>query len=89
MHAGIYVMTDQLLFYSRNLDMILEEYWRDVGHWRSLSLSLRGRTALYKMIYLPKILYILQIYPYDIHDHYFGLVDRVKRLLLWDRRAAR
>lgn len=71
----MYVTVDRSLFHSRNLGRVLEDYKKDVSHWRKLPLSLLSRAALFKIIYLPKFLYMLQNTPCAVLERFFRQVD--------------
>ncbi|KAJ1179087.1 hypothetical protein NDU88_004323 [Pleurodeles waltl] len=56
-YLGIYMTMDCKLFYNKNVGRIQRNFFTD---FRQLLISLIGRAALYKLIYLSKFLYVLQ-----------------------------
>ena len=83
-YLGIHITTDKEEFFRLNLSPPLERLKKDVSHWRSLSLSLLGRAALYKMMSLPRLLYALQNTPYLVPNSYFASINSEVRKLIWD-----
>ena len=83
-YLGIFITPDPNLFYQRNLQPPLHRFQADAAHWQTLPISLLGRAGLYKMITLPRFIYILQNTPYKIHDSYFHRINGVLRTLLWN-----
>lgn len=84
MYLGIFITPDPQIFYDRNLLKPLNKLRSDVRHWRTLPLTLLGRAALFKMLALPRFLYILHNCPYPIPDTYFLAIEGEIRTLLWD-----
>ena len=88
-YLGIDITPDPQAFYTLNLLPPLDRLKRDVHHWCSLPLSLLGRSALFKMMSLPRFLYILQSAPFPVPDSYFNAIDSEVRRLLWENSAPR
>ena len=83
-YLGIFVTPEQELFYTRNLQPPLTRLKSDVAHWKTLPLSLLGRAALFKMMTLPRFLYVLHNTPYPVHKRYFAAINGEIRGLLWE-----
>ena len=52
-------------------------------------MSLLGRATLFKMMSLPRFLYVLQNTPYLVHNLYFKTINNETRTLFWDGGPAR
>ena len=70
-YLGVYITRDPKEFYELNLLPPLIRLKSDIHHWSSLPLSLLGRAALFKMMSLPRFIYILQNDPFPVPHSYF------------------
>lgn len=82
-YLGLYITKDLKLFYTANLQPPLQWLRHDVEHWKALPLSLLGRAALFKMMLLPRFLYILYNAPDMVPAAYFKAVENAQRALVW------
>lgn len=82
-YLGIHIASDPKLYYDHNLLPPLRRLRSDVEHWKSLPLSLLGRAALFKMMSLPRFLYVLHNSPGPVPAAYFAAIEREQRMLLW------
>ena len=59
-YLGIFVTSYENLSLAKNLKHIISEFQENISRWLKLPLTIMGRAAMFKMIMLPKLLYILQ-----------------------------
>lgn len=88
-YLGIYITHHQPTFLSKNVMPPLSRFRKDVGTWRTLPLTLLGRSALYKMKMLPRLLYVLQNTPFLVEPKYLADITSEVSKLLWDGKANR
>ncbi|KAJ1117552.1 hypothetical protein NDU88_005750 [Pleurodeles waltl] len=84
-YLAIYVTRNAEEFQGQNLVPQLEHLCRDVAHWQVLPVSLMGQAALFKMVSLTCILYVLQNTPYRVTADFFTRVNSEVRKHLWNR----
>lgn len=82
-YLGIYITRDLGEFYKQNLGKQLDRLIADTIHWRTLPLTPMGRAALFKMMALPHLLYMLQNTPHEVSLEFFRRVESELRTLLW------
>ena len=61
----------------------MSEFQKDVQRWLKLPLTMLGRSAIFKMISLPKLLYVLQNTYYLIPQYIFPKIEGEVRKLIW------
>lgn len=61
----------------------------ELKRWSHMPLSLPGRSAIFKMVFLPSLLYQLQNYPYRIAPSWFRQVNSALGQVLWSGKSAR
>lgn len=83
-YLGIYITRNISAFFQNNLIPLVRKFASDVSHWRGLPLSLMGRAALFKMLALPRFLYVMQNTPYPIPADVFKSIRQEVSKLLWD-----
>lgn len=68
---------------------ILTNFKSDIERWRDLPLTLLGRAALFKMITLPQLLYVLQNSCHPLPKGTFTEIANKTLILLWQGRHPR
>lgn len=81
-YLGIFITMDRTLCYTNNLLPPLQRLKRDIANWKTLPLSLLGKAALFKMMSLPRFLYVLQNALDPVPMSYFREIEHLQRDLL-------
>ncbi|KAJ1155452.1 hypothetical protein NDU88_008182 [Pleurodeles waltl] len=82
-YLGVHVATLPELTWELNVTPLTRRIKDDLQRWKDLPLNLLGRIALYKMMVLPRLLYLLQNYPNPIPMKWFKEMDSLARQFLW------
>ncbi|KAJ1164604.1 hypothetical protein NDU88_005039 [Pleurodeles waltl] len=82
-YLGMYISLLPELTWELNFTRLTRKIRSDLLHWRTLPLNLLGRIALYKMMILPRLLYLLQNFPHPIPRKWFGEMDSLVRQFIW------
>lgn len=77
------------LYITNNLGPLLLQLQTHTKQWRDLPLDLMGRANVLKMIYLPKLLYVLAISPCKIPKTIFKSIDSICITFLWNGKSPR
>lgn len=85
-YLGIYIAADAHSRFRQNLLPPLHRLKKDTERWRALPLSLLGRATLFKMMSLPRFLYVLQNSADLVPTSYFKQIETLQRTLLWEGR---
>uniref|UniRef100_A0A803KF69 Reverse transcriptase domain-containing protein n=1 Tax=Xenopus tropicalis TaxID=8364 RepID=A0A803KF69_XENTR len=88
-YLGIQVHTDPNTFRQLNLDPLIDSLSLALKNWEKLPLSLWGRVNIIKMIYLPKLLYILHNTPYAIPRAVFKKLNTIMNPFIWANKPPR
>lgn len=72
-----------------NLWPIIRTFSERIQKWKDLPLTLYGRANLFKMIFLPKFLYVLSNAPIYIPKKIFKHINSLLTSFLWGNKAAR
>ncbi|KAJ1155329.1 hypothetical protein NDU88_008059 [Pleurodeles waltl] len=83
-YLGIYISLLPELTWELNVTPLTRRIKTDLQRWRALPLNLLGRIALYKMMILPRLLYLLQNFPHPIPKKWFGEMDSLARQFMWN-----
>lgn len=81
-YLGIWITKSETDFMRLNVYAQLNRLKGDITHWRSLPVSLMGHAVLYKMMALPRLIYILQNVPFSIPEKIFQIIESEQCALL-------
>lgn len=62
--------------YSANFSKVLKKAQLDLNEWGKINVSWFGRTALLKMVTLPRFLHIIQCLPISLPASFFRRVQK-------------
>lgn len=65
-YLGVFISDLPDISWERNLVPVWERVRDDIKSWSHMPLSIYGRSAIFKMVALPRLLYQLQNHPYPI-----------------------
>lgn len=88
-YLGIFLSSSQAMSWARNLEPVWTRVRVDLKIWSHMPLTIYGRSAIFKMVSLPRLLYHLQNYPFFIPRSWFRRIDSALGQFLWGGRAAR
>lgn len=88
-YLGVFLSNSQAVSWDRNLESVWTRVRADLKVWSHMPLTIYGRSAIFKMVSLPRLLYHLQNYPYFIPRSWFRRLNSALGQFLWGGRAAR
>ncbi|KAJ1200202.1 hypothetical protein NDU88_004028, partial [Pleurodeles waltl] len=74
-YLGIHISLLPELAWELNVTPLTKKIKTYLLRWKALPLNLLGRIALYKMMILPRLLYLLQNFPLPIPVRWFKEMD--------------
>ncbi|KAJ1195074.1 hypothetical protein NDU88_004357 [Pleurodeles waltl] len=83
-YLGIHISLLPELTWELNMTPLTKRIRTDLQRWKTLPLNLLGRIALYKMMILPRVLYLLQNFPHPIPKRWFSEMDSLARQFMWN-----
>lgn len=83
------VLTSIAKLAEANYNPLIEDIGKELQLFAKFELSWAGRIATYKMIILPKILYIFHTLPIPVKSVYFHTLNSLLRSFVWQCRRAR
>lgn len=81
-YLGIHIHLDTEQIISLNYGRAVDQLETQIEKWLRLPLSLAGRTALIKMVVLPKFLYLFNI-PIPLPNRFFSMLNSLLIKLIW------
>lgn len=88
-YLGMVIHRDIRLFDTLNLVPTMQYITRKLNAWEGLPLTLVGRINIFKMVLLPKLLYLYRAVPHILPKLHFDAIDRVLGPFLWHKRVPR
>lgn len=83
-YLGIYVTKTYISLFKLNFPPLLNKRHKNIQYWKTLPISMLGRINAIKMIFLPQLLYLLQLIPIYIPKTFFKKVDSIVTSFVWD-----
>lgn len=88
-YLGVVLPKNPKLIFKLNFLKKLEDLKIDIGKWRTLPLSMIGRINAFKMVSLPRFLYLFQNLPIFLTKAFFKSLDSVILPFIWGFKAHR
>lgn len=88
-YLGVVVQLPISRYLDLNLRPVMGALRERVQRWRNMSLTVMGRINLFKMIFLPKLLYILSNSPMYVSVKLFRNIDSIVVEFFWESKAPR
>uniref|UniRef100_A0A803KDS8 Reverse transcriptase domain-containing protein n=1 Tax=Xenopus tropicalis TaxID=8364 RepID=A0A803KDS8_XENTR len=88
-YLGITVHSRLDQYIPHNLNPIITSLTNDTENWAKLPLTLWGRVNIFKMIYLPKFLYIFHNAPVYLTAKVFKAINKILIPFLWGNKQPR
>lgn len=88
-YLGVVLPKNPKLIFKLNFLKKLEDLKIDIGKWRTLPLSMIGRINAFKMVSLPRFLYLFQNVPIFLTKAFFKSLDSVILPFIWGFKAHR
>ncbi len=88
-YLGIIITKNFNSLFKANFDPLTDTLRNNIQFWRTLPISLLGRTNAVKMIFLLQLLYLLQNIPVCISKTFFKRLDSIILSFVWDYKVHR
>lgn len=88
-YLGIVIHKDTRQFEALNLSPTMQLLASKLKAWENLPLTLVGRINIFKMIFLPKLLYLYRASPHALPRLHFASIDKILAPFLWNNQAPR
>lgn len=88
-YLGIEITKNYSSLYQYNFLPLLDKLKDTIQHWRTLPISLLGRVNAVKMVFLPKLLYVIQNLPIFLTKLFFKRLDSIITPFLWNYKVHR
>lgn len=88
-YLGVFLTEQSEVSWHRNVVPVWDRIRSDIQSWSRMPLNIYGRSAIFKMMALPRLLYQLQNHPYPIAPRWFTHVNSVLGQFLWGGKTAR
>lgn len=88
-YLGVVLPKDPKLIFKMNFLEKVEKLRGDIEKWRTLPLSMVGRTNAIKMVSLPRFLYLFQNVPIFLTRSFFKSLDSIVMPFIWGFKANR
>lgn len=88
-YLGIVVQLPLSSYINNNLCPLLSQLQLQTKQWMDLPLYLTGRANVIKMIYIPKLFYVMANSPCKIPKSIFKHIDTICTVFLWNGRPPR
>lgn len=88
-YLGVNITRRPELLYSANYNPISDYLKKDLDRWSTYPLDFSSRIHVIKMNILPRLLYLFQALPLEIHTQQFAAWDRMVSRFIWGGKRAR
>lgn len=88
-YLGVVVHKEIQIFGTLNLAPAMQRLAHKLEVWGNLPLTLVGHINIFKMIFLPKFLYLYRAAPHPILRAHFTSIDKILAPFLWSNRPPR
>lgn len=88
-YLGILVSSNLSDFIPDNIEPVIGSFKTAASQWVRLPLTVWGRVNLFKMVYLPKFLYVLQHAPMWLSPQLFHRIDAILFPYVWANKPPR
>ena len=88
-YLGCYISTEKDQLYKDNYLPLIKGLKQDVERWSELKINLIGRINLFKMVWLPKFLYVFQTISISPPKDFFKKVNSILGSFIWANKAQR
>ena len=88
-YLGCYMSANKLQLYKDNFTPLIKGLKEDFERWSDLNINLIGRINLFKMMWLPKFLYIFQTISITPPKTFFKEVNSLITSFIWSKKSNR
>lgn len=88
-YLGCYISADKKQLFKDNFLPLIDNLKQDFQKWADLPINLMGRINLFRMIWLPKFLYIFSTIPINPPKYFFTKAYSLITSFIWANKAPR